>query len=91
MDLKTKNKIIFCSFYIHNLLYVNIYVYRCAGKSLARPGRKQVNISLRMAWISIGALPCKKKNNLDHNTRLDVDEIARVPEILPSLFPSWSG
>ena len=26
VDLKTKNKIIFCSFYIHNLLHVNTYV-----------------------------------------------------------------
>jgi len=35
--------------------------YRGANKSLARPGRKQANVSLRMAWISFGALPCRKK------------------------------
>ena len=35
-------------------------VYREADKSLARPGRKQVNVSVRMAWISFGALPCRK-------------------------------
>jgi len=35
--------------------------YRGADKSLARPGRKQANISVRKAWISFRALPCKKK------------------------------
>ena len=29
--------------------------YRGAGKSLARPGRKQANVSVRTAWISFGA------------------------------------
>jgi len=33
-----------------------------ADKSLARPGRKQANASVRMAWISFGALPCRKNN-----------------------------
>jgi len=28
---------------------------------------------------------------LDDNLRLDVVEIARVPDMLPSLFLSWSG
>ena len=36
--------------------------YRGADKSLARPGRKQANVSVRMAWISFGALPRRKKN-----------------------------
>ena len=27
----------------------------------------------------------------DDTSRLDVVEIARVPDMLPSLFPSWSG
>ena len=35
--------------------------YSGADKSLARPGRKQANVSVRMAWISFGALPCRKK------------------------------
>ena len=61
-----------------------------ADKSLARPGRKQTNVSARMAWISFGALPCKKKK-IDDSSRLDVVEIARVTDMLPSLFPSWSG
>jgi len=36
--------------------------YRGADKSLARPGRKQANVSVRMAWISFGALLCRKRN-----------------------------
>jgi len=46
----------------HNMfseLYPPNYVYRGANKSLARPGRKQANVSVRMAWISFGTLPCK--------------------------------
>ena len=39
-------------------------MYRGADKSLARPGRKQANVSVRIAWISFGALPCRKKKNL---------------------------
>ena len=35
-----------------------------ADKSLARPRRKQANVSVRRAWISFGALPCRKKKNL---------------------------
>jgi len=37
-------------------------IYRGAGKSLALPGRKQTNVSVRMPWISFGALLCRKKN-----------------------------
>ena len=37
-----------------------------------------------------GALPCRKKK-LDDSSRLHVVEIARVPDMFPSLFPSWSG
>jgi len=33
----------------------------------------------------------KKKKKLDDYSRLDVVEIARVPDMLPSLFPYWSG
>ena len=31
------------------------------------------------------------REKLDDSTRLDVVEIARNPDMLPSLFPSWSG
>jgi len=36
--------------------------HRVTDKSLARPGRKQANVSVRMAWISFGVLPCRKRN-----------------------------
>ena len=32
-----------------------------------------------------------QEKKLDDSSRLDFDEIARVPDILLSLFPSWSG
>ena len=37
-------------------------LYRGADKSLARSGRKQANVSVRMARISVCALPCRNKN-----------------------------
>ena len=40
-------------------------MYRGVDKSLARPGRKQANVSVRMASISFGVLHCRqKKKNL---------------------------
>jgi len=65
--------------------------YRGTDKSLARPGRKKANVSVRMAWISFGALPCRKKKKLYDSLRLDVVEIARIPDVLLSLFTSWLG
>jgi len=35
-----------------------------ADKSLAWPGSQQGNVSVRMAWISFGALPCRGKKIL---------------------------
>jgi hypothetical protein len=35
--------------------------------------------------------PYLARKKLDDSSRLDVVEIARVPDMLPSLFPSWSG
>jgi len=61
-----------------------------ADKSLAPPRKTQANVSVRMAWISFGALSCRKKN-LDDSSRLDVVEITRFPDKLPSLFPSRLG
>ena len=37
-------------------------LYRGADKSLAWPGRKHANVSVRMAWISFGAFPRREKN-----------------------------
>ena len=38
--------------------------YRGADKSLASPGMEQANVSVWMARISFGALPCRGKKNL---------------------------
>jgi len=40
---------------------------------------------------SLRRLVFQGKEKLDDSSRLDVVEIARVPDMLPSLFPSWSG
>ena len=71
--------------------FLHKLMHRGADKSLARSGRKQVNVCVRMSWISFSALPCKEKKKLDDSSRLDVVEIARVPDMLPGLFPSWTG
>ena len=44
-------------------------------------------------WREFPSAPClarKEKKKPDDSSRLDV-EIARAPDMLPSLFPSWSG
>ena len=64
--------------------------YRGADKSLAQPGRKQANVSVRMAWISFSTLPCRKKK-LDDSARLDVVEIAHVCDMLPSFVSFLVG
>jgi len=43
-------------------------------------------------WHEFSSAPClagKEKHN--DSSRLDVAEIAPVPDMLSSLFPSWSG
>jgi len=43
-------------------------------------------------WRDFLSAPClARKKKLDDSSRLDVAEIARVPDMLPSLFSSWSG
>jgi len=44
-------------------------------------------------WREFPSAPCLagKKKKLDNRSRLDVVEIARLRDMLPSLFPSWSG
>jgi hypothetical protein len=32
-----------------------------------------------------------QEKQLDDGSRLDAAEIARIPDMLPSLLPSWSG
>ena len=43
-------------------IHLKFSSYRDAEKSLARPGSKQANVIVRRAWISFGALPCRKRN-----------------------------
>jgi len=42
-------------------------------------------------WREFSSAPCLAGKKLYDSSRLDVVEIARVPDMLPSLFPSWSG
>ena len=44
-------------------------------------------------WREFLSAPCLagKKKKHDDRSRLDVVEIVRIPDMLPSLFPSWSG
>jgi len=46
-------------------------------------------------WHEFPSAPCfaekNEKKKLDASSRLDVVEIARFPDMLPSLLPSWSG
>jgi len=53
---------------INDKIYVSCVLYALqegnADKSLARPGRKQANVSVGMEWISFGALSCRKKKTL---------------------------
>jgi len=43
-------------------------------------------------WREFPSEPClAKKKKLDDSSRLHIVEIARVPDMLSSLFPSWSG
>ena len=37
------------------------------------------------------SVPCLAEKEFDDSPGLDVVEIARVPDMLPGLFPSWSG
>jgi len=42
-------------------------------------------------WREFPSAPCLAGEKKLDSSRLDVVEIARVPDMLPSLFPSWSG
>jgi len=65
-----------------------LYSYRGADKSLARPGRKQA--MFLSEWREFPSAPCLAGEKQLDSSHLDVVEIARVPDMLPSLFPSWS-
>jgi len=41
------------------------------------------------AWREFPSAPCFAGKKNDDSSGLDVVEIARVPDMLPSMFPSW--
>jgi len=71
------------------ILSYNYSLIRGADRSLARPGRKQANVSVR--WREFPSALDLAGGGEPDSSRLDVVEIARVPDMLPSFFPSWSG
>ena len=50
--------------------------------TVAYDGACSRNVSVRMAWISFGALPCRKKK-LNDSSRVDLVQIVRVTYIFP--------
>ena len=64
-------------------------MYRGADKSLARPGSRQANVSVRVAWISFGALPCRGKENLMTDRVSILLKSCVSPDMFPSLFHSF--
>jgi len=45
-----------------------------------------------LEWREFPSAPCLAGGgDLDDSSRHDVVEIARVPDMHPSVFPSWSG
>jgi len=65
-------------------------MYRGADKTLARPERKESDSSFIMVWNFLRLLALQEKGTWWYS-RLDAVEIARVSDMLPSLFPSCSG
>jgi len=63
--------------------------YRGADKSLARPGRKQATVSVRMAWISFGALPCEGGGGL-YDVSIFLKSRASLTGFWACLFPGWT-
>jgi len=40
-------------------------------------------------WREFPSAPCLAEKKRDDSSRIDVVEIARIPDMLPSLFPCW--
>ena len=73
------------------MFFFSLICYKGAQKSLARPGRKQDKSFCQNGVNFLRRLALQGKKKLDDISRLDVVEIARVLDMLPSLFPSWSS
>ena len=66
-------------------------LYRRADKSVALPGSKQANVFGQNGVNFLRRLALQGEKELDVSSRLDFVEVARVPGMLPSFFPFWSG
>jgi hypothetical protein len=56
------------------------------------PDQDGKKIMFLSEWCHFPSAPClARKKKLVDSSRLDAVEIARVPDMLPSLFPSWLG
>jgi len=70
-----------------------ILIINCTGVLISPwPVRKGNKLMFLSEWREFPSAPflAGKKKNYD-SCGLGVVEIARVPDMLPSLFPSWSG
>jgi len=66
-----------------------MYVWLYTGVLISpQPDQEGNKLMLLSEWREF---PCLAKKKLDASSRLEVVEITRVPDMLPSLFPSWSG
>jgi len=66
------------------------FCYRDTDKSLALPEMKK-KLMFVSEWRKFPSTPCLAgKEKLDESSRLDVVEVARVPDMLPSWFTSLS-
>jgi len=55
------------------------------------PDQEGKKLMILLEWREFPSAPCfAGKKKLD-SLRLNVVEIARVHDMIPSLFPSWSG
>jgi len=55
------------------------------------PDQEGNKLMFQSEWREFPSAPCLAgKKKIDDSSRLDVVEIARVPDMPPSLFPSWS-
>jgi len=65
-------------------------VHRGAAKSLAWPGRKKANVSVRMVWISFSALPCRKDNLMTARVSMLLKSRASLICFRACFLPGWA-
>ena len=57
-----------------------------------QPDQEGNKLMFLSEWREFPSAPCfAGKKKLVNRSHLDIVEIARARDILPSLFPSWSG